>query len=182
MEPSASPAPSAEPTVTVTEYHVNCGGAEYNEFEADQGDESPYHDTYNTYSTGYTISNTTHQTLFQTERYASQMTWNFPVPPGEYSVTLCFAEIYNGTMSIGARIFDVAIEGELVLENFDIYAIVGALTAHTETFTVTVLDGNLTIEFIKVRICIRCGCLAAPLFSSQKTVLLYLFRGWRILR
>jgi len=79
--------------------------------------------------------------LFQTERWddagGSELTWQFPVDPGVYQVRLYFAEIYEGTMAPGARVFDVSIEGQRVLDHYDVYADVGGLTGVVKSFDVT---------------------------------------------
>lgn len=99
MEPSASPAPSSAPTVKVTEYFVNCGGNEYQSYVMFEADNDAtvgglYHETGRKYSVGSStrIAGTTDQDLFRSERYQA-MTWNFPVPPGDYDVDLHFAEV-----------------------------------------------------------------------------------------
>jgi len=93
-------------------------------------------------------------TMYQTERSASPPAFEYAVPlaDGEYSITLHFAEIYwgatgGGTGGTGQRIFDVAIEGATVLDDFDINAIAGPQTAITRTFNVTMEDGTLNIAF-----------------------------------
>jgi hypothetical protein len=60
-------------------------------------------------------------------------------------VVLHFAEIFQ--TAINKRVFDVSIENVKVLDNYDIYKKVGGFTATTETFTTTVSDGTLTINF-----------------------------------
>ncbi len=92
--------------------------------------------------------------LFNTERYSTlenpdNMQWNFPVDNGNYTVNLIFAEIWSGAQSTGVRVFDVQIEGNTVLSNFDQTAAYGWNTAGVESFFVTVNDGNLNIDFIK---------------------------------
>jgi hypothetical protein len=67
------------------------------------------------------------------------------VSNGTYTVVLHFAEIYWTT--VGSRLFDVTIEGNKVLDNYDIFQKVGANTATKETFTVNVTDGMLNINF-----------------------------------
>jgi hypothetical protein len=88
--------------------------------------------------------------LFQTERYdpsaAPEMQWNFPVTAGSYEVRLGFAEIYSGTQSVGARVFDVSIENTVVLDNYDIFADVGSNKAVVKSFSIT-SDANLDIDF-----------------------------------
>jgi hypothetical protein len=69
------------------------------------------------------------------------------VPSGNYVVTLRFSD--NAT-SAAVRVFDVALEGTLVLDNYDIYADVGTNTVANKTFTVAVTDGTLNIQFTNV--------------------------------
>lgn len=143
----------------MTDYFVNCGGQEYNDGQnvwvADMvGSEHLYHDAGSPYSEDVNIIGTSHQALYQTERYGA-MTWTFPVPPGDYGVSLHFAEIWNDIWKeaaepVGVRFFNVAIEGITVLENFDVFDVAGNLRACVETFETTVSDNTLTIEFIKI--------------------------------
>jgi hypothetical protein len=64
-------------------------------------------------------------------------------------VRLYFAEI-NPAVGAGQRKFDVKIEGNVVLDDFDIYNEAGGRDkAIARTFTVTVSsDGILNIEFV----------------------------------
>ncbi|MGR9088537.1 MAG: Kelch repeat-containing protein, partial [Gammaproteobacteria bacterium] len=87
--------------------------------------------------------------LFQTERYdpsgAPEMQWDFPVTAGgSYEVRLYFAETFSGTQSIGARKFDVTIEGALMLNDYDVFADVGANKGVMKSFNVT-SDATLNI-------------------------------------
>ncbi|MGK4000431.1 glycoside hydrolase family 11 protein [Sorangium sp. So ce1024] len=86
--------------------------------------------------------------LYQTERYGS-FKYEVPVTAnGKYTVKLHFAEISHN--SAGSRSFSVAIEGNTVISDLDLYAEVGHDTGHTETFAdIEVNDGNVTIELIK---------------------------------
>jgi hypothetical protein len=78
------------------------------------------------------------------------MRWDFPVDPGEYEVRLYFAEIYGGTMRVGARVFDVTVEGQLVLDDYDIYADAGAGNRGVMQSFVVTSDASLGIEFAHV--------------------------------
>ncbi|WP_347158799.1 malectin domain-containing carbohydrate-binding protein [Pontibacter chitinilyticus] len=100
------------------------------------------------------IKNTTSDALYKTERSsATPFGYAFPVNNGTYTVNLHFAEIYwgatgGGPGGVGKRIFSVNLEGGAVeLQDYDIYAEVGAMTAVTKTFDVTVTDGVLNIDF-----------------------------------
>jgi len=96
-------------------------------------------------STTHTIANTTDPTLYQTERYGNS-TYQFSVPPGNYTVILKFAEIY--WTAAGKRIFNASINGTQVLSNFDIVAAAGAaFTAIDKSFPVTVTANSITIQF-----------------------------------
>lgn len=80
--------------------------------------------------------------------------YRIPVPgPGTYITRLHFAETYFGAPGgsidyIGRRVFDVNIEGgPLELDDYDIAAEVGPITAVVKSFTMDVNDGQLDIEF-----------------------------------
>ncbi|MEE8603134.1 putative Ig domain-containing protein [Euzebya tangerina] len=77
--------------------------------------------------------------------------YEIPLTNGTYDVTLHMAEIYFGAEGAGPagagnRIFDGTVEGQLVVDDLDIFAEVGAQTALTRSATVTVTDGSLSID------------------------------------
>jgi N-acetylneuraminic acid mutarotase len=131
-------------------YRINSGGPQLNTsigtFAADNYfSPSPGY----TFSTTTAIAGTTDDALYQTERSSTTdngtFSYAFPVSNGTYTVVLHFAEIYQ--TAINKRVFDVSIENVKVLDNYDIYKKVGGFTATTETFTTTVSDGTLNINF-----------------------------------
>ena len=80
------------------------------------------------------------------------MDYEIPLENGDYTIHLHFAELWFGATgggigSDGLRVFDVLMEDELVEDNLDIYALVGAETLITKTYTVAVTDGQLNIHF-----------------------------------
>ena len=79
------------------------------------------------------------------------MLWNFPVTSGTYEVRLFFAETpyAGGVKTAGARVFSIAMEGNTVLTNYDIYGSVG-MGAAKKVFQVMVTDGVLNMNFIPV--------------------------------
>src|SRR5690606_9721442 len=81
-----------------------------------------------TFSTTQSIAGTPDQTLYKTERNGN-FSYTFPLANGDYDVVLKFAEIY--WINPGSRVFDVAFNGEIVLDNFDIL---------TQTTRMTALD------------------------------------------
>lgn len=90
-------------------------------------------------------------TLFQSERSdpsrSPNMRWKFPVISGSrYEIRLFFAEIYSRAQRVGARKFDVLIEGQVVLDDYDIFAEAGGYKGIMKSFTVTAPDDSLDIE------------------------------------
>ena len=93
--------------------------------------------------------------LFRTERNgqsSNQFSYGIPVPAGDYEVRLHFAEILFGATGgeaggTGKRVFDVTLEGNLVLDNYDINADVGPQTETVKTFYVSVTDGQVDLFF-----------------------------------
>ena len=91
---------------------------------------------------------------YQSFRFSrEQRLWyNIPLEDGEYKVVLHFAELWfgatgGGAGGVGSRVFDVNIEGELVEDNLDVFAEVGAESKLVKTHTVMVTDGELNIDF-----------------------------------
>lgn len=77
--------------------------------------------------------------------------YEFPVAPGTYEVRLYFGESFFGDPDndVGRRVFDVRIEEQLFLDDFDILAQVGPLTGVAETMVLQVVDGTLDIDFVR---------------------------------
>jgi hypothetical protein len=88
--------------------------------------------------------------LFQTERWdpagSPEMAWSFPTTPGAYEVRLFFAETFGPNFLVGARVFDVGLEGATVLDNFDVFAEAGAQRGIVKTFTVQA-DADIDLSF-----------------------------------
>ena len=92
--------------------------------------------------------------IFQDERWGSpngaEMAYAFPVTAGQYIVNLYFAETYAPAMAVGARKFDVTIENQLVLNDYDQFADAGAGDKGiVKSFTVN-SDATLNINFAHV--------------------------------
>jgi Malectin domain len=102
------------------------------------------------YSTTAPIANTPDGALFQTNRHGMGFGYRFDVPNGAYQVRLRFAEIYPAAFGTGRRTFNVSIENNVVLQNFDVFALAGANAALDRVFTTNVADGVLTIDFVGV--------------------------------
>jgi hypothetical protein len=81
------------------------------------------------------------------------LSYSFDVPDGQYLVNLLFANTYSLTTTVGSRVFDVAIEGIVVLDDFDqVAAAGGSGRVVNRSIPVEVAGGGgLQIEFIPVK-------------------------------
>jgi Malectin domain len=130
---------------------IKCGGPSYtdtkgNVWEADRG--------FNTGTASdipATVSGTSDQGLFQSGRWTDSttmpLTYSFQVANGPYHVNLYFTETYPGLQSVGARIFNVKMQGNVVFNHLDVFAEAGGFAALIKGAEVQVSNGRLTIEF-----------------------------------
>jgi len=147
----ASPGNSASATVKLlapSAMRTNAGGAAYSDpqgrtWSADNGFSGG-----SVYSTSAAIGGTTTPTLYQSERYGA-FSYQFTVANGPYNVNLKFAELYFTTP--GQRVFNVSINGQPVLTNFDVVAAAGGgLKAVDRAFPVSVTNTQITIQWTAV--------------------------------
>lgn len=134
---------------SATTYRINAGGPGYTTTEGKAFSADNYASGGSIYVQSSTadVSNTTNDILYRSERYGN-FSYNLPVSNGDYTVILHFAEVYNN--NIGQRKFNVDIEGQRKLNEYDIFAkAAGAFKAVQESFTVNVIDGTLNISFVK---------------------------------
>ncbi len=134
---------------------INCGGDRYESprgiiWESDRFFTSGYRYFLGRRTFTGEIENTDDDPLYQTERYfipASLQPAGYEIPliPGKYRITLHFAEIYY--QEPGRRIFDVLLEGNRVLDHYDLYSAQGFATAETRSYELAIQDGLLEIEF-----------------------------------
>jgi hypothetical protein len=106
------------------------------------------------------VSGTPTPALYDTAHFGpvsgTPLTYQFAVPNGSYIVNLKFDE--NSFNQPGLRVFNVVINGQTVLPNFDIFARAGALyQAVDAAVPVTVTNGQISIAFVAIlrnpRIC-----------------------------
>jgi hypothetical protein len=81
---------------------------------------------------------------------ATPLVYTFPVANGNYHVNLHFAETSSRLEQVGARVFNVKMQGTIVFKNLDIYAAAGANLAFVEGADIPVSSGSLNIEFDNV--------------------------------
>ena len=95
------------------------------------------------------IYNTGTPEIFKTNRFGgTDMHYRIEVPNGSYAVKLLMAETW--WTEPGKRSFDVAVEGNVILRNVDLYAWRGFATAYERTVLVQVNDQAIDIDFPSV--------------------------------
>ncbi len=95
------------------------------------------------------ITGTDDPKIYQTEHW-SMDSFIAEVPNGKYTVRMHFAETYEGIDSEGPRVFDVKLQGQVVLKDFDVQKTSGSVQkALVKEFKgVDVTDGILKIDFV----------------------------------
>ncbi|MBI2510338.1 MAG: DUF4982 domain-containing protein [Opitutae bacterium] len=100
------------------------------------------------------IRGTRDETLFQTYRYGREkLRYEFAVPDGEHRVELYFAEPWygrGGGDAKGWRLFDVAVNGETLLRDVDLWAEAGYAHAVKKVLTARAQSGRLVVSFPRV--------------------------------
>lgn len=151
--PANTMSPKAVNIINQTQFNfplkINCGGPAALGYLPEQGwtltaDYGSIDGGNSTFS--FSINNTDEDEIYQSEKWG-MTTYRVRLPNGVYNVKLMFAENYHN--QAGQRIFDVWLENERVLQNFDIYSLVGKNTAYVkEINNVSVNDGYLDIYFV----------------------------------
>lgn len=118
------------------------------------------------------------QILYQTERY-NEDTFGYDVPireEGDYILVMKYAEVYFAQSQ--QKVFDVRLNGHVVVKDLDIFERVGHSTAHDEIVPfsirrgklsvqgeVSTFNGKLTVEFVK------------GYYDNPKVCALYVMKG-----
>ena len=89
--------------------------------------------------------------VYQTERWGKYLCYSLSTVTGKtYNLTLKFAELYFSTA--GSRIFDVYLNGVVILRNFDKYQMAkGKFVAYDTTITFQATKTNVKLEFIATK-------------------------------
>ncbi|MCH8063125.1 MAG: S8 family serine peptidase [Chloroflexi bacterium] len=148
---------TGEGTAPAVELRINAGGDVFSDFTDFNGDLFVADKPFVVGDSGFVggaghgpigaISGTTDDGLYGTLRAdASSFSYVFDnLPSGDYDVTLYFTTIFEG------QLFDVIVEGVVVLDDIDVAALAGGTyMAYTEAFTSTVADGQMNIDFVSV--------------------------------
>ncbi|MBO9698896.1 MAG: hypothetical protein J7604_01740 [Sporocytophaga sp.] len=144
-------------------YRINCGGPELqaspiNWQEDTQDKPCPYfyyttanHTTGTFYQWNRENNTDAPKDVFGPQRYliswGTRLEYDFPITPGLYRVNLYFAEKPEDSgHAVGARVFDVQIGDQTVLEDFDIFATSG-LNANKQSVLLYVESSMLELKF-----------------------------------
>lgn len=147
---AATPAAPSSGAGTTT-LRINCGGSTYFSggltWSAEQYASGGAVYTY----PGRDIRGTTEDSRYLNVRYSegSNFTYTLPATAGNYTLKLHFAECWFTTA--GNRIFNVKVNGNTLLSNFDIVAAGGANSAVVKSFPVTVGSSGLAVLFENVK-------------------------------
>ncbi|MDQ2902264.1 MAG: malectin [Chloroflexota bacterium] len=150
---SAPPTPTPTSTPPPNGVRINSGGSASGTFVADTdftgGSTASVTKAIDTSG----VSNPAPQAVYQSNRVGTSFSYAVPgLTAGKsYTVRLHFAETY--WTAVGARTFNVSINGQQVLTNFDIVAAAGAANkAVVEQFTATAdSTGKITLQFTTVK-------------------------------
>jgi uncharacterized protein (TIGR03437 family) len=98
------------------------------------------------FATKNDINGTDTAALYQTERYGTSFSYNFPLANGAYFVNLKFAEL-DPTVAVGGRVLNVILNGVQVLSNLDVLAAAGRFTAMDKALPIQVQNGQVAVQF-----------------------------------
>lgn len=111
--------------------------------------------------------------LFNTELYCPRFDVNCTITfdnlDGMYELQLYFAEAFGGNCAVGARVFDVYVNDEVVLPSFDAYAEAGCMSGVMKSFSRDATAGlSITLGKIVEYPALKAVALI-PLCSSPST-------------
>ena len=147
------------PDPVAVPFFLNAGGPDVDVNDVTWFADEPYLTTEGlTAAVDFDIAGTDDDVIYQTHRFSTNGFLSYVIPvdeAGTYDVTLHFAETFYGqpgnpAAAASQRVFNVLLQNEAVLEEFDLY-LAGdgeVATAITETFTVTLEEGEEAIEIV----------------------------------
>lgn len=160
--------PTPKPAAVEALYRIDAGGAGVVEEQVWEGDTevtpSPFlvsdadvvSRTSSVDLTHTSVPAGTPADIFRSARYgrsetgAADLSWSFPVAPGDYRVRLFFAETAPKAQLAGARVFDVVVENRVVSDDLDVFSVVGGYRALVRSYVVS-SDSQLSIDLRRVK-------------------------------
>jgi len=127
---------------------INCGGGVYTDQAGNPWIADAYSDGGAVQATASAITGTPNPTLYQSQRIGPTA-YRLPIANGMVEVVLHFAEL--SAQSSNSRVFDISIDGTLVVDNVDIFRETGGrFRALTKTVRAFVNDGTMDLLFTGV--------------------------------
>src|SRR5260370_30943739 len=127
---------------------INSGGPAYVDSAGNSWDADHNYWGGDTISTGTAITGTTTPVIYQSARVGTNG-YDIPMPNGSYTVHLKFAELQYS--SVGQRVFDISLNDQYVIRNFDILEAAGGKDrAGYLTCTPTVTYGTFSLLLVCV--------------------------------
>jgi hypothetical protein len=128
---------------------VNCGGSNYTDSKGQlwQTDTGFTGGTIEIIAT--TVNGTADPLLYEDYRW-NPASYSIAVPNGQYQVNLYFTEANPKAESVGARVFNVSLQGTMVFPNLDIFAAAGANATLIKSANVNVTASAVKIGFTSV--------------------------------
>jgi hypothetical protein len=127
---------------------LNAGGATADNWVGDRAASGVFFGTFANPVDTSAVTNPAPQAVYQSYAQAplgvgkyDNLTYQFPVPDGNYTIRLHFVESYQFAY-VGQRKFDIQLQGNTVQAAYDIFADVGALKATAKTYVVTASGGS----------------------------------------
>jgi hypothetical protein len=100
---------------------INCGGTSYTDTNGQVWQADSSYNTGTASTNTMTTTGTSDPTLYRSNRWSgTPLLYSFPVINGNYQVNLLFAENVPSLQAAGARVFNVKLNGPVVLQKFDI--------------------------------------------------------------
>ena len=130
---------------------INVGGKQELQYQTDAKWKDNYYGRIGgtAYSTSGEIANTQEDKIFHTFINGA-VEYKITVPNGEYDIILMMMENYFDQS--GKRIFNVAIENQLVIDSLDLFQKVGKNTAfNCEARSIKIEDGIIDIHFSEIK-------------------------------
>lgn len=143
-------------------YRINCGGDDYTDRHGQlwSQDNTRWSHSWgerfegvSPYQTSQTWNDSLSSTLFKSSRFGRHhLSYHFPAKPGHYRIELYFIEPwYRQADAEGLRLFDVAVNGQTVIRDLDIWAQAHYGKPYKRVIEVDNQQGEIVINFPKVK-------------------------------
>ncbi len=139
--------PLSQPS-TFPSIRIKCGGSAMTDEQGNQWLADTNYDSGGAAApAGITVSNTPTPSLYASQHSNNgNFTYSFPVPNGNYDLTLKFAELYDSGPK--QRLFNIVVNGNMVDQNLDVFTAAGGQDrAYDLKLPIVVTNQWITIQF-----------------------------------